>query len=125
MLRDKDIREPLFDFLEEMCGKIRILEEKQIGKSRADIVMVLPELAHIQELNEMPKYKEKSKQFVIDKIAERIPEDTLSKQISNALFERDYNEIEHVIQEFKKTRTVTTRKRRAGPIRKESMKKSL
>ena len=118
MLRDKDIREPLFDFLEEMCGKIRILEEKQIGKSRADIVMVLPELAHIQELNEMPKYKEKSKQFVIDKIAERIPEDTLSKQISNALFERDYNEIEHVIQEFKKTRTVTTRKRRAGPVRK-------
>ena len=118
MLRDKDIREPLFDFLEEMCGKIRILEEKQIGKSRADIVMVLPELAHIQELNEMPKYKEKSKQFVIDKIAERIPEDTLSKQISNALFERDYNEIEHVIQDFKKTRTVTTRKRRAGPIRK-------
>lgn len=118
MLRDKDIREPLFDFLEEMYGKIRILEEKQIGKSRADIVMVLPELAHIQELNEMPKYKEKSKQFVIDKIAERIPEDTLSKQISNALFERDYNEIEHVIQEFKKTRTVTTRKRRAGPIRK-------
>ena len=118
MLRDKDIREPLFDFLEEMCGEIRILEEKQIGKSRADIVMVLPELAHIQELNEMPKYKEKSKQFVIDKIAERIPEDTLSKQISNALFERDYNEIEHVIQEFKKTRTVTTRKRRAGPIRK-------
>ena len=118
MLRDKDIREPLFDFLEEMCGKIRILEEKQIGKSRADIVMVLPELAHIQELNEMPKYKEKSKQFVIDKIAERIPEDTLSKQISNALFERDYYEFEHVIQEFKKTRTVTTRKRRAGPIRK-------
>ena len=118
MLRDKDIREPLFDFLEEMCGKIRILEEKQIGKSRADIVMVLPELAHIQELNEMPKYKEKSKQFVIDKIAERIPEDTLSKQISNALFERDYNEIEHVIQEFKKTRTVTTRKRRAGRTRK-------
>lgn len=118
MLYDKDIREPLFDFLEEMYGKIRILEEKQIGKSRADIVMVLPELAHIQELNEMPKYKEKSKQFVIDKIAKRIPEDTLSKQISNALFERDYNEIEHVIQEFKKTRTVTTRKRRAGPIRK-------
>lgn len=118
MLYDKNIQEPLFDFLEEMCGKIRILEEKQIGKSRADIVMVLPELAHIQELNEMPKYKEKSKQFVIDKIAERIPEDTLSKQISDALFERDYNEIEHVIQEFKKTRTVTTRKRRAGPIRK-------
>ena len=118
MLRDKDIREPLFDFLEEMCGKIRILEEKQIGKSRADIVMVLPELAHIQELNDMPKYKEKSKQFVIDKIAEKIPGDILSKQISDTLFERDYNEIEHVIQEFKKTRTAGTRKRRAGRTRK-------
>lgn len=208
MLYDKDIREPLFDFLEEMYGKIRILEEKQMGKSRADIVMVLPdlvagieiksdadtyvrlkrqvkdydqfydrnyvaagsshalhieehvpewwgiitveqvagqadfyllrearpnpgvnlrkklsilwrpELAHIQELNDMPKYKEKSKQFVIDKIAEKIPEEILSKQISDALFERDYNEIEHVIQEFKKTRTAGTRKGRAGRTRK-------
>ena len=27
MLYDKDIREPLFDFLEEMYGKIRFLEE--------------------------------------------------------------------------------------------------
>ena len=80
--------------------------------------MVLPELAHIQELNEMPKYKEKSKQFVIDKIAEKIPGDILSKQISDTLFERDYNEIEHVIQEFKKNRTAGTRKRRAGRTRK-------
>ena len=28
ILRDSDIREPLFDFLEEKFGKIRILEEK-------------------------------------------------------------------------------------------------
>ncbi len=40
MLKDKDIREPLFFFLEEMYGKIRILEEKNIGRSRADVVMV-------------------------------------------------------------------------------------
>ena len=39
-LRDSDIREPLFDFLEEKLGKIRILEEKQIGRARADVVMV-------------------------------------------------------------------------------------
>lgn len=39
-LHDKDIREPLFDFLEERYGKIRIIEEKQMGRSRADIVMV-------------------------------------------------------------------------------------
>ena len=41
MLYDKDIREPLFEFLEEKYGKIRIIEEKQMGKSRADIMMVL------------------------------------------------------------------------------------
>ena len=40
MLYDKDIRLPLFDFLEDNYGDIRILEEKQMGRSRADIVMV-------------------------------------------------------------------------------------
>ena len=40
MLYDRDIREPLFDFLEETYGKIRILEEKMMGRSRADAVMV-------------------------------------------------------------------------------------
>ncbi|MBQ9327737.1 MAG: sce7726 family protein [Solobacterium sp.] len=39
-LYDKDIREPLFDYLEEQYGTIRILEEKTAGKSRADVVMV-------------------------------------------------------------------------------------
>lgn len=40
MLKDRDIREPLFFFLEEKYGKVRILEEKNIGRSRADVVMV-------------------------------------------------------------------------------------
>lgn len=43
MLLDKDIREPLFDFLEERYGKVRILEEKTVGNSRADVVMVIPD----------------------------------------------------------------------------------
>ncbi len=43
MLYDRDIREPLFEFLEEMYGKVRILEEKQMGRSRADVVMVIPD----------------------------------------------------------------------------------
>ena len=43
MLYDRDIREPLFEFLEETYGKNRIIEEKRIGKSRADVVMVLPD----------------------------------------------------------------------------------
>ncbi len=40
MLRDKDLREPLFEFLELTFGKVRIIEEKTMGKSRADVVMV-------------------------------------------------------------------------------------
>lgn len=43
MLLDKDIREPLFDFLEERYGKVRILEEKTVGNSRVDVVMVIPD----------------------------------------------------------------------------------
>ena len=42
MMYDKDIREPLFEFLEEYYGKVRIIEEKKMGRSRADVVMVLP-----------------------------------------------------------------------------------
>lgn len=191
MLRDKDIREPLFDFLEETYGKIRIIEEKTMGKSRADIVMVAPEniygieiksdadtytrlarqvkdydryydfniaavgtshgihihehvpeywgiitveevdgkidfyflrkpqknpkmkwerkmsilwrpeLAQIQEWNNMPKYKQKSKSFVSQKIIERIPEDVLKTQVSEVLFERDYNEIKKILAKKK------------------------
>jgi len=40
MLYDRDIREPLFSFLEDTYGKTRIIEEKIMGSSRADVVMV-------------------------------------------------------------------------------------
>ena len=40
MLYDKDIREPLFELLEEKYGKSRIFEEKTIGGARADAVMI-------------------------------------------------------------------------------------
>lgn len=191
MLYDRDIREPLFEFLEERYGKIRIIEEKQMGKSRADIVMVLPyavtgieiksdadtyvrlkrqvkdynqyydrnfivagarhalhieehvpawwgiiiaempdsqvdfyvlrdalpnpevnlkkklsilwrpELAHIQELNRMPGYKEKSKAFVIEKILLKVSPEVLVPQVSEELFERDYTTIEESIRNYK------------------------
>lgn len=194
MLKDKDIRESLFDYLEDRYGKIRIIEEKTMGKSRADVVMVTegalygieiksdadtyarlagqvkdynkyydynyvvvgtthaahvkehvpdfwgiitveevdgkpdfyeyrrpgnnpkmkwkykmsimwrPELAHIQELNKMPKYKERSKAFVVDKILLKVPEDILRVQMSNELFERDYTTIGDTISEYKSKR---------------------
>lgn len=192
MLYDKDIREPLFEFLEEKYGKIRIIEEKTIGKSRADAVMVLesaiagieiksdadtyarlsrqvkdynlyfdcnmvvvgvshamhikehvpqwwgiitveeieegidfyiyrdmkenpqidfrrqlkllwrPELVHILELNKMPKYRQKSKAFVISKISEKVEPYVLKKQISDELFERDYTTIADQIAKYNK-----------------------
>lgn len=40
ILYDSDIREPLFDYLEERFGKARIFEEKIIGKSRADLLLL-------------------------------------------------------------------------------------
>ena len=36
MLKDKDIREPLFDFLEDRHSKIRIIEEKVWKKEILD-----------------------------------------------------------------------------------------
>ncbi|KIR03924.1 hypothetical protein P261_02739 [Lachnospiraceae bacterium TWA4] len=63
MLYDKDIREPLFEFLEEYFGKIRIIEEKRIGHSRADIVMVMEQaLAGIEIKSDADRYVRLKKQ---------------------------------------------------------------
>ncbi len=208
MIYDKDIREPLFLFLEEKMGKVRFLEEKRTGSAIADVMMILPgmicgieiksdadsytrlagqvknydkvydrnyivagtkqaqhvrehvpeywgvitvekgedgeldfyvlrepadnpnaemrekiaflwrpELAHIQELNLMPKYKEKSKLFVREKILEYVPHDILQKQICDELFERDYDLLIRKIDSFRaeqgRPKRRKTRKRKA------------
>ena len=196
MLKDKDIREPLFDFLEETYGKVRIIEEKTMGKSRADLVMITeknlvgieiksdsdtyarlktqikdydkfydcniavvgsshgihikehvpeywgiitveevegepdfymlrkpainpkmklenklkilwrPELAIVQDKFGMPKYKEKSKSFVVEKICSLVPDvvsmEALSEVISDILFERDYSKVTETLTEYRK-----------------------
>lgn len=202
MLYDKDIREPLFEFLEERYGKMRFLEEQVMGQSRADVVMVLPEalcgieiksdadtyarlerqvydynlyydynivvvgtshaahieehvqewwgiitveseedrtdfylmreakenpkmewnhkieilwrpeLAHIQEVNRMYAYKQKSKRFVADKIVETVEPKILAGQLSDELFERDYTKIWEQIQTFRKENGQKPRRRR-------------
>lgn len=197
MLYDEDIREHLFEFLDETFGKNRIIEEKRIGRSRADVMMVTedalwgieiksdadtyarlarqvkdynrfydynivavgsshaahieehvpeywgiitieesekpdfyllrepkrnpkrekavlfrnqvsflwrPELAHIQELNGMHKYKHLSKEAVIKKIIETVPQELLKKQVCEELFERDYTTIAEIISEYKKNK---------------------
>ena len=71
-----------------------------------------PELAHIQELNAMHAYKQKSKRFVADKIVETVPKETLAVQLSEELFERDYTKIWETIQNFRKENGQKLRRRR-------------
>ena len=61
----------------------------------------------LQQLNQMPKYKEKSKSFVVEKIVERlqngkINEAQLEGQICEILLERDYNTIAEDLNCFRK-----------------------
>lgn len=180
LLYDRDIREPLFDYLEERFGKTRMFEEKRIGSSRADILMLTenqitgleiksdadtyerlkrqvrdydkycdinyivigrtherhvekyippywgilvvtadgtkvlieekrkadlnrkmnqmrqvtllwrPELQHLLEINLLPRYKQKSKKFVQQKLLEKLEWEKLKPQMCGELFERDY-----------------------------------
>lgn len=61
-----------------------------------------PELALLQEWNAMPKYQRQSKAFVREKILERIPEEVLKGQITELLFERDYEALLAQIREVQK-----------------------
>ncbi len=63
MLKDRDIREPLFDFLEDTYGKARIIEEKTMGRSRADLVMVREcDLVGIEIKSDVDSYARLSRQ---------------------------------------------------------------
>lgn len=212
MLYDKDIREPLFEYIEDNFGKVRVLEEKQIGKARADVMLVMdgmlvgveiksdadtyarldgqvleynrcfdknyvvvgtkhaqhieehvpqwwgiitveeektegdlpdkvdfyvlrnsglnprrhheffrkrqlsflwrPELLHLQEKYNLHKYPGKSKKFVQDYIFDSIDEESLKLEITNELFERDYQKMIEAINEYKKTKTRKTKTKR-------------
>jgi hypothetical protein len=60
------------------------------------------ELANIQEVNNLPKYKEKSKLFVEKKILEKVSPEILTEQFSKELFERDYNTIGEEIESYRR-----------------------
>ncbi|MCR5206040.1 MAG: hypothetical protein K6E47_13475, partial [Lachnospiraceae bacterium] len=66
-----------------------------------------PELAQIQSWNRMPKYKGLSRVHAADKIIELMPEiiseETLRKQVSDILFERDYSKVKEVLKEYRKS----------------------
>ena len=216
MLHDKDIREPLFEYLEGAYGKSRFIEEKTMGRSRADIVMVLPsevigieiksdadtyarlasqikdydryydrnivvagsshamhveehvpdhwgiitaemedgvfdfymlrrpqpnpkcrlgkkleilwrpELAMLQEQNGMPKYKAESKDFVIKKICKwadsgKLEAAALQKQISDILFERDYNTVDLMLKEYRKGEMQKQIENERDPVKRQEL----
>lgn len=209
---DRDMREPLFDFLDEYFGKIRTIEEKVILGSRADVLGILDgkiagfeiksdsdtyarlvtqmkdyerfcdlcyvvvgasHLAHVGEhipdywgiicvaedavtmereaeicpkvklryqilllwrielnqllaLNEMPKYRDKSKKFVQDKLLLQIEPERLIHQITDTLFERDYTifDEENAAVRFRKTKKGIKVKRTRGNGRKKTSRKN-
>lgn len=202
MMYDADIREPLFDYLDEVYVKNRIFEEKIMGRSRADLVMIVEqgfvgleiksdadtyerlktqtkdydkfcdfnyivagqshkkhvaehvpdwwgiliaseengkiliqlerepqknlkcrleqqvkwlwrtELNSLLEKNNLPKYVQKSKKFVQDKLLEKVDHEILRGQMVEELFERDYEEWLKAYTEYRKAKNRPVRKRR-------------
>ncbi len=82
--------------VELIKGKVdfyRVREAKPNPKAKLLNKMSLlwkSEFSHILEENKMPKYAQKSKKFIAEKLIDRIPEEKLNEQISEELFERDY-----------------------------------
>lgn len=201
ILYDTDIRQILFDHLDQKYGKVRTFEEKIIGKSRSDVIAVtdgaiigleiksdadsytrlptqvrdydrffdmnlvvvgkshergvskhippywgilciceddgvfslkvareaLPnpkvkikhqlslmwkrELWGMLDKSGLPKYRQKSRKFICDKLIERIDEAALRRLITNELFERDYTQFDDVPKIKVKTAVKRTRRR--------------
>ena len=71
----------------------RVREAKSNPKAKLKNKMSLlwkSEFSHILAENRMPKYAQKSKTFIAEKLISKISEETLHAQISEELFERDY-----------------------------------
>ena len=54
------------------------------------------------EKNHLPKYKEKSKQFVQEKLLEKVAPEVLWPQAYEELFERDYSTIGETIENYRR-----------------------
>ena len=89
ILHDADIREPLFDYLEERIGKIRILEEKQTGRARADVVMVTERyLCGIEIKSDADTYARLKKQVIY---YDRYYDRNIVEKVQQSLNELGYN----------------------------------
>ena len=81
------------ELIKEEVDFYRIREAAPNPKAKIKNKMSLlwkKEFSNILAENKMPKYAQKSKKFITEKLIERVPEEILHKQISEELFERDY-----------------------------------
>ena len=74
----------------------------KVKDHRKMTILWRPELARILEKNHMPRYRQKSKKYVQEKLLERVPGDILWPQVCEELFERDYNTIGQEIEQYKR-----------------------
>ena len=96
MVEPDDNGEIDFYVLREADVNPRVKDKRKIT------ILWRTELNRLLEKNGLPKYKEKSKLFVQDKLIEKVPGDTLWPQAYDELFERDYNTISQEIEEFRR-----------------------
>ena len=68
------------------------------------------------------KYKQKSKDFVVNKLIEKLPREQLDLEISTELFERDYTLIADIIANYKKENQKPVKKRRSRKTKKITRK---
>ena len=61
-------------------------------------------------MNRLPRYREKSKEFVQRKLLEKVPETILWQQACEELFQRDYNTINDEIRRFRSGRNGSAKK---------------
>ena len=88
--------EPDFYLLRQATENPRVKDKRKIQ------ILWRPELCRLLEKNHLPKYKAKSKQFVQEKLLEKVPSEVLWPQAYEELFERDYSTIGKEIAAFKR-----------------------
>ena len=79
-------------------------QNPKVKDKRKITILWRTELNRLLEKNNLPRYKQKSKLFVQEKLLEKVPGDVLWPQAYDELFERDYNTIGQEIEEFRKSK---------------------
>jgi len=80
------------------------MDNPKVKDKRKITILWRTELNRLLEKNKLPKYLQRSKQFVQEKLIEKVPGEILWPQAYDELFEHDYNTIEQEIEDFRRER---------------------